>query len=300
MSKKIRAVLFDVDDTLFSTSEFARNARENSIRAMIRVGVQMSEKELMRELEEVIAEFSSNYQNHFDKLLQRIPRAKYRGVNPGIIVAAGVSAYHDTKFSQLKPYADAVSLLRSLQRTKLVCGVVTDGLMVKQAEKLLRLGVYELFHPQAIFISDHIGISKPNPKLYRRACTALGIAPSSVLYIGDNPINDIDPPNSIGIHTVLLQRHGKYSHLHGKSYPDFRIKHFSELKKILRDEFEIEIPARGAKAAEGETTTGKAKPKKKAVVAKKAASKKSTARGKKKAGTKKAATKKAATKNTRA
>ena len=34
---KLRAILFDIDDTLFSTSEFARTARENSIRSMIRV-----------------------------------------------------------------------------------------------------------------------------------------------------------------------------------------------------------------------------------------------------------------------
>ena len=253
---KLRAVLFDIDDTLFSTSEFARTARVNSIRAMIRVGVRMSEKELMRELEEVIAEFSSNYQNHFDKLLQRMPKSKYSGVNPAILVAAAVAGYHDTKFHQLRPYGDALALLRALNKTSITTGVLTDGLMVKQAEKLLRLGVYELFHPEAIFISDQIGISKPNPKLYRRACTALGVTPSSVLYIGDNPINDIDPANSIGIHTVLLKGAGKYSHLQGKTYPDYTVKSHAELRAILTEDFGVKL---------GATRGGAKKKKKKAV-----------------------------------
>jgi len=244
---KLRAVLFDIDDTLFSTSEFARTARRNSIRALIRAGVRMTEKELMRELEEVIAEFSSNYQKHFDKLLQRIPRSRYRGINPSILVAAAVIGYHDTKFHQLKPYADAVTLLRALRKTSLVCGVVTDGLMVKQAEKLLRLGIYELFDPQAIFISDEIGISKPNPKLYRRACQSLGVPPSAVLYVGDNPMNDVDPPNSIGMHTALLRRYGKYSHLVGKTYADFTIKSFRELRQILSDDFGIRFASGAAR-----------------------------------------------------
>ena len=43
---------------------------------------------------------------------------------------------------------------------------------MKQAEKIHRLGVYPFLSPGAVFISDTIGISKPNPKLWQRACAA--------------------------------------------------------------------------------------------------------------------------------
>ena len=237
----LKAILFDLDDTLFSTSQFARSARENSIRAMIAAGLRMSEKELMRELEEVISEFSSNYQHHFDKLLMRIPRSRYRGVNPAVLIAAAVIGYHETKMRQLEPYPDAVGLLRLLEGTPLVCGVITDGLQVKQAEKLLRLGIYDLFDPSAIFISDQIGISKPNVKLYRRACASLGFPPSSVMYVGDNPAHDVDPPNSIGILTVRVHRPGKYAHCEGATSPDYSIKAFEELQAILETDFGVRL-----------------------------------------------------------
>jgi putative hydrolase of the HAD superfamily len=49
---------------------------------------------------------------------------------------------------------------------------------VKQAEKLVRLGIVRYLDPKAIFISDQIGISKPNPKLYLAALRELGLKPA--------------------------------------------------------------------------------------------------------------------------
>ena len=62
------AVLFDIDDTLFSTSEFAEVARRNAIRAMGRAGLNVPPEAALRELKEVVSEFSSNYvkRMHFE------------------------------------------------------------------------------------------------------------------------------------------------------------------------------------------------------------------------------------------
>ena len=67
----LAAVLFDIDDTLFSPTEFAQRARANSVRAMRAAGLSLTQEEVERELDEVIREFSSNYHHHFDKLLMR-------------------------------------------------------------------------------------------------------------------------------------------------------------------------------------------------------------------------------------
>ena len=58
----------------------------------------------IRIAKEVVAEFTSNYDHHFDQLLRRIPKRHFKGVNQAIIVAAGVVAYHDTKVRELAPY----------------------------------------------------------------------------------------------------------------------------------------------------------------------------------------------------
>src|SRR5947207_15864374 len=91
------AIFFDIDDTLFSTSGFAERARAASVDAMVKVGLQLEPQVLMQELSEVVSEFTSNYDHHFDQLLRRIPKRHWKGVNPAVIIAAGVVAYHDTK-----------------------------------------------------------------------------------------------------------------------------------------------------------------------------------------------------------
>ena len=208
--RKLAAVFFDIDDTLYSTSEFARRARLNSIDAMVAAGLRADRHMLLAELEEVIGEFSSNYGNHFDKLLLRLPREATEGLNPAVLVASAMVAYHDTKFRELAPYPDAVDLLKDLSETKLVVGIISHGPAIKQAEKVIRLKIAPYITPNAIFISDQIGISKPNPKLYQRACEACRVALKEAMYVGDNPPNDIEPPHSLGMVTVLNRRSGKY------------------------------------------------------------------------------------------
>jgi putative hydrolase of the HAD superfamily len=248
----LKAIFFDVDDTLYSTSDFARRARENAVDSMIRLGLKMRKEPLIKELDEVISEFTSNYEHHFDQLLARLPAHCYSGLNPAFLVASAIIAYHDTKMRDLKPHPDARRALEVLSRTPLILGVITAGLKIKQAEKLLRLGLYQYFVPTALFISDQIGISKPNVKLYQRACMALNILPSEALYVGDNPTHDIDPPNQIGMITVRMKRGGRYSEIRGATEPTYELTSFDDLLTVLSGDFGVDLPLAKASAESGE------------------------------------------------
>ncbi len=237
----LKAIFFDIDDTLYSTSEFAQRARSNSADAMIAAGLRIDRETLLAELDEVIAEFSSNYGNHFDKLLVRLPSEATSGLNPAIIVASAVVAYHETKSRELAPYPDVVDLLADLAKTGVIVGIITAGPAIKQAEKIVRLKIGQYLTPDAIFISDQMAISKPNPKLYQRSCRLAGVKPQEAMYVGDNPPNDIDPPKSIGMIAVLNRRSGKYSKLAPKTPPDYEISNFEDLRKILKSVFDLPV-----------------------------------------------------------
>lgn len=239
--KTLKAVFFDIDDTLYATSELADEARANSVHAMIEHGLNLPYEDVRRELDEVIDEFSSNYPTHFDKLLQRLPRNSYKAVNPAILVAAGVGAYHDVKVKRLSAYEDVVEGLKRLSKSSLTLGVISAGFAVKQAEKLVRMQLLSYFNSRAIFITEQIGISKPNPKLFLRVCSDLNLSPVHCMYVGDNPLNDIDPPKDIGMVTVLSCRSGKYANTQGRHEPDFRIDNFWDLLDLLRDNFGVKL-----------------------------------------------------------
>lgn len=234
----LQAILFDVDDTLFSTTGFAAKARRNAVRAMIEYGLDATEEVAMAELAEVLKEFSSNYDHHFDKLLIRLSGQAKVPARRAMIVSAGVVAYHNTKFEGLSPFPDVIPLLDGLKSAGVQLGVITHGWTSKQSEKLIRLGLaMEYFPSEQVFVSDTVGINKPNPKLYAHALQSMGLreVPEQVMYVGDNPANDIAPPQSLGMKTVWCKRASKITSTDIRA--DHEVANLAELGEILRREY---------------------------------------------------------------
>ncbi len=234
----LRAVLFDLDDTLTPTTAFAAGARRRAMEAMAALpGVRLTADRLLVELREVIAEFGPNYDSHYDRLLRRFPGEDLGGHPRGVLVAAGVAAYHDSKHGGMAPFPGVREVLTALREgTALRLGVVTEGLEVKQYEKLLRLDLYRFFDPAAVVVSEGIGISKPNPKLWQRACAALDLEPPACMYVGDHPEKDVLPARSLGMRTVRFRAPGgRHAAAEGTAPADHEIREFRELTSVLRD-----------------------------------------------------------------
>jgi putative hydrolase of the HAD superfamily len=238
----LRAVLFDVDDTLFPTSVFAERARRSAVEAMVASGLEVDADEAYEALEEVVSEFTSNYDRHFDQLILRLGDRLREGVHKAIVIASGVQAYHASK-RHLDPFPDAVRALDILKESDLIRGVVSNGLTVKQAEKLVRLGLSDAFSPDAIFISEEIGVAKPHPRIFVVACEHLGIEPGEAIYVGDSPVKDVDAAHEAGLITCLRRGDGKYADQVGRHEPDHTIGDFDRLVEILRRDYGIRFPA---------------------------------------------------------
>lgn len=240
MAKKpLKALFFDIDDTLYSSTGFAQKAREQAVHAMVKAGLKIDEAMLMNELEEVIREFGSNDEGHFDKLLRRIPQETIPEGSRPFIVMAGVIAYHQCKFRDFAPFEDALEVIRRLNERKLAMGIISAGVPGKQVEKILRLDLIPVIPYGRIFITESVGIAKTNVKIYTRACQHVGATPAECGYVGDNPIVDIDVPHRIGMRTFFSRRGGKYESVTGKVEADHVIHNFWDLLDIIEREYEI-------------------------------------------------------------
>lgn len=239
----LSVIFFDIDDTLFPTTEFTRSARECAVQAMIDAGLRALPEEALQVLYEIIEEYGSNYEHHYDMFIQRFSPERHAPVNRALIVAAGVVAYHDTKFRDLSPYEDAIEVLRRLSDSgQARLGIISAGHAIKQAEKIVRLSLTAYFDPAAIFIADQMSLSKLNPLLYARACEQLGALPERCMHVGDNPLGDIDSANEAGLVTVLSRRGGaggagKYAAVKGQTQADYTIANFWDLMDILEREY---------------------------------------------------------------
>lgn len=239
VARPLDAIFFDIDDTLFSTSVFADKARRAAVDAMVSVGLRTTREACFKELTEVVQEFSSNYGMHFDKVVERLPPEASSGLNREIVIAAGIVAYHETKTREFKVYDDVYEVLRWIGDRVPTRGIISAGIGIKQAEKVIRLKIHEFLSPHAIYFTEQIGINKPNPKLYRRVLADLELEAERTMYVGDNPSNDIDPANEVGMITVHNRRSGRHSEIRGRTPPDYEISDFYGLRDLLRSDFDL-------------------------------------------------------------
>lgn len=102
-------------------------------------------------------------------------------------------------------YPEVPALLESIKERGLKWAIVSN-LATPYAEPLLKLLP---FAPDACAWSFAVGYRKPQEGIYRHACEALGIEPSSVLMVGDSLENDYNTPKQFGMQARFLKRSGK-------------------------------------------------------------------------------------------
>ena len=224
----IKVIFFDLDDTVVDTSKLAEMARRNAIENMVRHGLPVDFDTAYHELMELISEYGSNFSRHFDYLLRRLDLP----YNPKW-VAAGVIAYHNTKFAYLRTVRGVRRVLLELQRGGYRLGIITDGDPIKQWEKILRLELDAYF--DEVFISDYLGVKKPHPKIFKKALRKMGARPEEALMVGDRLYSDIYGAKEVGMGTIWF-KYGKYANreLEYLDYADFTVRSLEEVVEIVR------------------------------------------------------------------
>jgi len=223
----VLAVFFDIDDTLYDSTKLTTTARRNSIRAMIDAGLKGDEDEIFEILQKIIKKYGSNYPKHYDELLKELGFPW----NPKII-AAGVVAYEHTKAGFLKPFPGVVPTLLKL-KNKYKLGVISNGLAVKQWEKLVALGLHHFF--EVVVTSQEVGYEKPQKEIFEIAIKKLKLKPEQCVMVGDRLDIDIAGAKLAGMKTIRIKK-GKYAKMKPSKEdekPDYEIKEFEELLDIL-------------------------------------------------------------------
>jgi len=75
-------------------------------------------------------------------------------------------------------------------------------------ERLIELEVGQLFDVSVI--SGFVKIEKPDPAIYELALERARVEPTKAIHVGDSMSMDVEPAGSVGMHTVLLDREGRY------------------------------------------------------------------------------------------
>ena len=193
----IKAVFFDIDDTLYDTSGFARLARRAAINVMIDAGLPLSSDEAYKLLKEIIKEKGSNYDKHFNILTRRV-----FGEEKPLLIALGMITYHNVKFALLRLFPKTPSTLIYLKSKGYHLGVISDGITIKQWEKLIRLGLHHFF--DEVVTSEEAGVAKPDERIFQLALNRMGCQAKKSIMIGNKFNKDIVGALNIGMSAILV------------------------------------------------------------------------------------------------
>ena len=235
----IKLVAFDLDDTLFNGTLLVKKARQAGIEMMQKYGFPLDYEFAIDLLNNVVKEYGSNSQNHYDYLFMKIQNhpeiTLEKPLNVNKFISAGIIGYHREKVKHFQPFRDVKSNLTKLRKKGYTTMIITDGKPIKQYEKILRLKLADLV--DHIIISDEVGVKKPNPLLLKIGLERANVKPEETIYIGDRLDRDVQPANELGIHSVLIHRGGKHdpniTGIKSPIKPSFHIHSINEIWGII-------------------------------------------------------------------
>lgn len=114
--------------------------------------------------------------------------------------------------------------LKKLKQMGYTLGIITNGEHYYQVAKLELLNFSHYF--DEIIISGDIGVQKPDPEPFNEMSRRLNIPPNELLYVGDNPLNDVQGSRNAGYIPVWVKTTGNW-----------------EFEDIERCEYEIDTVA---------------------------------------------------------
>lgn len=109
--------------------------------------------------------------------------------------------YRERIAAALRPIDGAEALVERL-RERYAVGLLTDGPVRAQRDKLATLGWTELF--DAALVSGELPAGKPDERAFAALADALDVPASEIVYVGDNPDADIDGAADAGLFAVQV------------------------------------------------------------------------------------------------
>jgi YjjG family noncanonical pyrimidine nucleotidase len=203
-----RAVLFDLDDTLFDHEQAARVALlrvHEAHSAFTEWRFDAFEQAHARVLEELHVQVLSGERTVDDAREERFRRLFTESDAPGDDerVRATAAAYREAYLAARRPVDGAREVLAAL-KPRVRIGIVSNNLLEEQQAKIRLCG----FDPyvDALVVSEAVGIAKPDPAIFAYALEKLDCAPEEAVMVGDSWVADIAGAHAAGIRPIWFNR----------------------------------------------------------------------------------------------
>jgi putative hydrolase of the HAD superfamily len=232
---KIKAVIFDIDNTLIDFFKMKELSVEDAIYAMIATGLKKSHDEIWDAIDKIYQKHGIEYQNVFNDVLKQ-----FEGKVDNKKLGAAISAYRKVRVGHIMPYANVIPTLIALTKRGYKLGVISDAPSLQMWIRLCDMGLEHFF--DFVIASEDEGELKPSPLPFKRAIEILKLKPEEIIMVGDNMHRDVAGAKNIGMVSVLAKYGQSVKRIVGieprnsieNAKPDYEINDVKELLEVLK------------------------------------------------------------------
>lgn len=194
----IKAVIFDLDNTLVNFMRVKRKAVAAAADAMIDAGLNATKSETIKRIYAMYDREGIEDQRVFDKMLEN----EYGEIDHRIL-AAGIVGYRRAKEGNMVLYPHVRTTIAGLLRRGIKLGMVSDAPRMSVWTRLVGLGLDAFY--DVVVTHDDTGKKKPDPAPFRMCLDRLGILPQDAMMIGDWAEKDMVGARALEMKTVFAR-----------------------------------------------------------------------------------------------
>lgn len=191
---KFDAIIFDLDDSLYDEKQFVQSGF-NEVAQFLSLKSSYEKEEIVKILFDALSAHGRG--KVFDIVLDKI------NLFQDSLVKELVDVYRN-HVPNIEPYSDTINVLGSLKSEGYKVGLITDGNVVVQKNKVKALKLQKYF--DCMIFSDEYGIEnqKPSEVPFRKAVEFLGVDMQKSVYVGDNPRKDFITAKKLGMYSIRI------------------------------------------------------------------------------------------------
>lgn len=204
---RLQAVLFDLDDTLHDdTLTFTRAARDvaSAIADVVNIEPGRLAHAFITELESFWQRFKVTDLRPGENVRARMWAQTFARfyIFDDLLAERCAREFEAARKQYYELFPVVEGLLAELRSRRLKLGLLTNGLITTHREKIALLELEALV--DAVFLSDEIGISKPDARAFGHACDQLGVSAHATIMVGDRFDKDIAGALDAGLHALWI------------------------------------------------------------------------------------------------
>lgn len=227
-------IFFDLDDTLFESSNFAEFVKKESLKEMISKGLDAEIDSLYDNYKKVYDYLGANARNHYNHLLEEFYDLGRADVDR--YVAAAVLKHYKLK-SAMRLFDNSEKVLKILSDSGYKLGIISSGNGKNQWDKIFTLNLNYYFDKDDVYITESHDFEKESG-FYREIFEKYSAMHNTenIYMVGDREDNEIEPAKEAGMKTIRM-RQGKYVEKFPESSADFVVNDYFEFEDKMVEIF---------------------------------------------------------------